>query len=545
MAPQAQGFTQLQELLAILRKRAWQVLLPAAVVLSLGIMVATFAPRKYSVQTVLELRETTLPIGGQGADVTTIQRDVGSAPNQIRSMERVRKVIERLEWRDYTSLKPAEQYEYLQRVIDNLGVATQGNPQRGGSSYVFISYTDTDPLRAEQFANTLRDFYVSEKVEWVRSSARKARDTLQDTSHEAEKLYREKERLAAEIKKEHGLSPTQQAPGGGRERTEDPTVAQYYQTQQNLGQVDGELAIARARLDALRERLDVEPREVEQQLEGGGLDYAAQLQAIEEQIGAQRLLQDGVTPLHSRYKTAQKQIDALERQKQALQKRQTLPSRQIATMPNPARQTLAGQIADLQSQIAANVALRANLTADLKGLEGEVAELQEIYRELSELDGEVRRTLDAYDVAYQAFRRQSDFVTLITQPEFSPFEVVEIAQAPKTPTSPNVPFLIGASLVLGLGLGLAIALAAEFGRNAYRGTSDVTRALAVPVLGTVNRIVTRGESRRLRLRRAVVGTSTLLIVGAILWVTWAYAKKPSMLGTDLTQLIDDVRAGFR
>jgi hypothetical protein len=70
---------------------------------------------------------------------------------------------------------------------------------------------------------------------------------------------------------------------------------------------------------------------------------------------------------------------------------------------------------------------------------------------------------------------------------------------------------------------------------------DVSRSLAVPVLGAINRIVTRGEQRSALLRRAVVGTSTLVLVGTILWVTWAYQTRPALLGPRVTRLIDDLR----
>src|SRR4030095_16444187 len=125
------------------------------------------------------------------------------------------RVIEKLEWPDYSALPPQEQYEYLQRVVKNLGVNV-GGPGTGrtlpGSSFITISYTDSDGERAEQFLNKLRDAYTAEVVERYRNNVRATRDSYQNDLLEAERTYREKESQLAELKKQHGVSATQPAP---------------------------------------------------------------------------------------------------------------------------------------------------------------------------------------------------------------------------------------------------------------------------------------------------------------------------------------------
>ena len=46
------------------------------------------------------------------------------------------------------------------------------------------------------------------------------------------------------------------------------------------------------------------------------------------------------------------------------------------------------------------------------------------------------------------------------------------------------------------------------------------------------------------------GTSDAILAlsietGAIVWVTWAYESSPSLLGSELTRFIDDLRMQFR
>src|SRR5882672_10747940 len=108
-----------------MKRRAATVVLPALFCLALGIALARLLPAKYSTKTGLELRESTLPIGGEGFDSHALQRDIGSVTWQIKSAERVRRVIEKLEWADYTALPPKLQHDYLRKAIEDIGVAPQ------------------------------------------------------------------------------------------------------------------------------------------------------------------------------------------------------------------------------------------------------------------------------------------------------------------------------------------------------------------------------------------------------------------------------------
>jgi hypothetical protein len=66
------------------------------------------------------------------------------------------------------------------------------------------------------------------------------------------------------------------------------------------------------------------------------------------------------------------------------------------------------------------------------------------------------------------------------------------------------------------------------------------------VLGSINLIVTRDEARRAWTRHVMIAASSAVIVGAVLWVTWASQHDSlRLLGPRLTQVIDDVRMAFR
>ncbi|NUP97353.1 MAG: hypothetical protein HUU28_14425, partial [Planctomycetaceae bacterium] len=64
-------------------------------------------------------------------------------------------------------------------------------------------------------------------------------------------------------------------------------------------------------------------------------------------------------------------------------------------------------------------------------------------------------------------------------------------------------------------------------------------------LGVVNRIRTRRERNADYARRLVAGLATLAIVGSILWVSWAFEKRPQLLGPNLVRTMTDLKEALR
>jgi hypothetical protein len=66
--------------------------------------------------------------------------------------------------------------------------------------------------------------------------------------------------------------------------------------------------------------------------------------------------------------------------------------------------------------------------------------------------------------------------------------------------------------------------------------------LAAPVLGTINLIVTRNDLRQRTVRRFLVGSTTLALIGGLVFVTWAWAFNPDLLPLKLRELIESLRS---
>lgn len=545
MAAQEQSQNQIFDLVRVLRRRVWQVVLPAAVVLTFGSAFAKLLPKKYTAMTELELRESTLPLSGQGMDEKTIQRDVTNTSWQVMQFERVKRVVEKLEWPDYTALSPVEQFDYIRKVQKNV-VPTVISPKNlQGSSRIIIKYTDEDAKRSEQFLNRLREAYTSEVLERYRQDARRSLEVLRNNMMLAGDEARDCDELSAKFKKDHGISATQQAPGGGRQRDEDPVYARLQQAKNKLLDVQMQIASDKAGLATLQEQYKSEPLQVpEDLLASSGLSFDDELVKIETEIENLRDSQKGYKDKHTIWITAEDRINKLNEKKAALREKATAPVSQTALRPNARRDVLAKAIQDKELTVRQAEGTAAQLEAEVKELQKEQATRVEIYRQLQDLDRRATTAASILEGRTIEFQRQKSFVDLLNEGS-NPFEVTEMARAPTKPDAANGLIVTAAAGVVGLGLGLVWAILSEFGRNGFRGVADTTRALAVPVLGVVNRIVTKSERRAIATRRVLVGVSTVAMVAAILWVSWAYEHRPQVLGHDVVRAINDVKESLR
>jgi uncharacterized protein involved in exopolysaccharide biosynthesis len=539
---------QVQEVVSLLRRRALQIFLPVAVTGAIGWALAELWPRTYYAETKLEVRDVTPPVASQGIDAKVIQRDIDNARWQVKQFERIVRVLEKLEWREYKELTdPSDRTEYIRELIERIQITSTApqNKVAQGSILLTISYKDNDAQRAEQFLNRLREVFVSEVLDRYRSDARKTLDLLRNQQSLAEGKAKDADAAAAKLKKEAGVSATQQAPGGGRQRDEDPIFKRLDTAQSRLFEAEASVAGSLATIEQLKKLLDETPAEVPQSQVLGGFSFDDEVAAIETAKIEQRDRQQGLLPAHKTYQDAEYKLRKLDEKLEQLMAVARAPETDTRMAPNPARAELQDRIRNVEVALSEAKALKARMESEVQTLKVESAARVEIYRQLQDLDRQAAIASDEYLRAAQAYGKQKDFVEFIGSTFANPFEVSEIARAPKKPISPNGVLFIGGGLIAGLVLGLGSSLIAEFGRNGVRNASEAARIAGAPVLGVINRIRTRREKRDRAARRMVVVVSTLAISASVLWTTWAYKNEPQALGVSLRSALDRFRESLR
>jgi len=191
----------------------------------------------------------------------------------------------------------------------------------------------------------------------------------------------------------------------------------------------------------------------------------------------------------------------------------------------------------------AQAAPASALDVSLSELDARIAtlrrEMQDSQAELEKLDETIRRTpvnsitlaamerdLQNTQTLYSTATKQLAQARMGEQIELSSkgerITVVEAANVPTTPSSPNRPRIIAAGVGLGLGLAGAFFMLLELINQSIRRPVDIVKAMEITPLATIPRIETAGH-KRLR-RVAQVASLALVLAGvpALLWAVDTY-----------------------
>jgi uncharacterized protein involved in exopolysaccharide biosynthesis len=287
------------------------------------------------------------------------------------------------------------------------------------------------------------------------------------------------------------------------------------------------------------------PRTVQREKVVAGTSNDAAIVEIDKKIELARAKLENLKPGNSAYHKHSRELERLEKDRDVLRAKKTKASLEYNEVENPERKPVGDEIHKVQVALAELEARVAKLKVDIRLMDSMQPELHTVYRDVQEHEGTAARLQGSLDLLVKRYTEQTALVQILSSPEANPFTIQADPAVDPKPTEPNPLLIVSFGLVIGLALGLAIALIAEFSKNCFRSVSDISRVMVVPVLGSIGTILTRRERRLTALRRGIVGVSSFLLVGSILFVTWAWAGKPQLLSQDVVDAIEQLRSMMR
>jgi polysaccharide biosynthesis transport protein len=544
MAVQIDSPGQVQEFLGILQRRKWQIVLPTLLFLSLGIAIGTIIPKKFLVTTQVELREIYLD-DESGKDASaTAQGIAENAPQQILSPKRITEVLEKLKWPEYLTLNKVQASEFRATVKENTSVSVPRKGKNAGSSFVTIEYRDINKDYAQLFLKELRTAWIEQVVERQRTRYDVEYRKLLERRDELEKDYLDETRSLAELRSVNEISPTQPTPAANQQRVEDPTVTRFEANTERSEELDGLIEAKEASLGLLRNLLaETEPQKPKTRIIEGQ-SFAIQ---IEQARSKQRTLEqelDGIRPAHPRFQMIQRELTKIDEEIRELEDQQTSNEVSQEFEPNEDYERYQSQIANLELELGSLTAEQASLRKTLDQNRRDLRRLNEAYREDREYSARIATIEEARKQVEIELVHKKQRRDVVYGASGNPFQVTQEVEEPGTPTEPDPLLIIAFSLVLGLAIGFGSSIALEFSKSCFRNTGDISRVMVAPVLGVIAPITTRAERRRRRVRRFLVGSFSLFMIGSILFVTWAWSNEPEMLGAQLNDSIEEFRILF-
>jgi capsular polysaccharide biosynthesis protein len=548
----AQGPNQILDLLRALRRRRYQVLVPACLVWSIGIAFAVIVPKRYKVTTRIEISDRTrieTDYRLRNPQETAVRREATSAFEHVVHFARVKQVVEQnqADWPEYFALSSeTERAQFLRERIltKNLSAQPTNRDPKNGTIFVDVSYSDENKLRAAEFLNDL----VLSWLEWMKETdrvmlvnegamLREIMDAQQADLRDKEERYFNQLALL-------GQDPTAPSGDGRREERGDWTFRTLDKYKSEQSDIEQRLKTARFELEQAETRLRTEPPELARRVEIERDDPESELGRLREQRAALLEKLEGLRPNNSTYKRLRPKLDQLETEIAGLSQGEVEPEERWETEPNPRVAEYETAVREGQDLVATLEHQRDQLTVRVAELEQETKTRTENYKALEELRNERD---EAGALLAETSRQWATSDKSLKMLESAP-PSWRLAQppVPSSATATPDPFLVSAfAVVAGLALGVATALGSEYLRSCYRSVGELAAVMTVPVLGAIDTIVTRRERRRVQFTRTVGALSTAVIVGTIAWVTWLWHASPERLPLELQDAIERLRSSLR
>jgi uncharacterized protein involved in exopolysaccharide biosynthesis len=538
MPVEVESTSQIEDIARVVRRRIGWLLVPLSLSLALGTSFALLVPKKYVSREKVLVRDV---IGRDRQQRGSTGGQV--AAHVIRAPKRVKSVIESLRW-PWATLTKVEREEFLERTLDNLSVSSPIMGPTVREQIVTISFAHTDPVKALRFTSEISRVWREEVLEASRNATESAFDKLRERRGQMQNRLNQISEEVSTKHKQYGIPPWDTVAWGDRPLA--PEFDELVAMRSERKKVAEALVLREEEVQALEEAYSKMEDMVPFVSTAAGQTYQARIVALQSLVQADQLLltTEGYRPGHSKYVKLQDRIKGYK-EEVALLTGALAGSVVPPEMQQNAAKLKAGDVLrQAEKDVLRMFSKLESLDGHQRNTEARTRELQTIYQELHDLQAERSRLNGNLAEVEDEYTRMDVLWTEMKSSAGNPFHLLQQAELPSRPTEPSVPLIILGSAVLGLALGLGGAFLAEYGRNCFRTVNDITRVMVVPVLGTVNTIVTSREQRRANLARILIGGSTLLLIGALGFVTYAWEMNQSLLSDDLRVSLESFRRAF-
>lgn len=512
-----------EDILAILTRRRWLILLPFAVGLAVAPFIAKRIPAVYRSETLIMVIPQRVPDSYVKPTVTgTVEDRLPSISDQILSRSRLERIIGDFDlYRDLRAKAPME--DVVARMRTDIG---QVEIQKGQQSFR-VSYVSRDPVTAQKVTARLASLFIDENTRDRENLAESTNVFLESQLEEAKTRLLDHEKKLEEYRRLHAGELPSQLDSNQR-------AIQTAQLQlQSLTESVNRASERRFLLE--RQLADAQTVPVPSPVIAAGapegqsaLSTSQQLEVAERMLEALKLR---YTPDHPDVRKTERTVREL-RERVADEARRPVPPSPVAGQ-SPAEQARQKRIRDLQSdmevidhQLKASQAEETRLKALMDDYQKKVESVPKRESELVELTRDYEILKKTYD-GLLTKREDSKLAFNLERRQIGEqFRILDTASLPARPS--NLAKRLGLSLSgagVGLAFGLFVTAFLTYVDSSLNREEDVARLLDVPVLATVPSMTAEAERRRHRWRRLGVDVAgSALLLGSVVFVAWGLLR---------------------
>jgi len=515
-----QTFT-VAELIRIVVRRGWLVVLPFAVGVSAAPLIAKVVPELYRSETLIMVIPQRVPDSYVKSTVTAKMEDrLPSISNLILSRSRLERIIT-----DFDLYPVQRAHGIMEDVVQHLrsDIAVQVE----GQDSFRVKYVSSDPQTAQKVTSRLASLYIEENLRDRANLADETNLFLESQLNDAkERLVEHEKKLEAYRRRYAGELPSQL-------ETNLQTIRNAQQQMQ--GVTDSTNRIQDRRLLIERQIADVqvippEPAPVTaptpERQANTTATTAQQLEAAQAQLKAYQLR---YTPDHPDRRALERQVRDLQARLQQEEANRP-PAAPVEKPVSPAELARQKRLRDLQDelevidhQLAVNQTEETRLKQVIASYQGKVDVVPTRESELVELTRDYSTLQTAYS-SLLAKREDSKIAANLERRQIGEqFRILDPASLPGRPYNDAKRIgVIASGAIAGFVLGLLVVGWLEYRDSSLKREEDVVRLLELPVLALIPRVVSDGERRRGRRRiiLANLAAGTALLGSIAVLVLW-------------------------
>ncbi|MBW4027389.1 XrtA system polysaccharide chain length determinant [Acidipila rosea] len=457
-----------QEIIELLRRRIWWMIIPFCVVAALSVAIGLKLPKQYQSETVILVDPQKISTEYVKTAVTSdVTERLQTIKEEVMSRTRLERIADDLglykESRQSGGLNAVVRSMQKDITVDVIRGSNAQNPVDGFK----ISYTAATPQIAQMVTKKIADLFIQENLRVRDRDAQGTSLFINDQLAKVREQLQAKEEQIKAFKAAHmGALPEQ-------EGSNLSLISQYQAAEQANSE-----AIDRANQERtyLRSMLNMNGASNTNTPVTIASPMEMQLQAKRDQLSA---AQQKYTDSHPDVIRLKSEVASLE--KQVAHQGTKGPSLSGAGTPSITQQ-LQSQLVANDQEIKARIAKQRELEAQLNRLQGRVENLPAVQGSFQDLNRDYSAMQKNYESLLEKQQISGMAAELEKHNDSESFRILDPANLPAQPSSPNLLLIDAGGVLAGIVFGLLFAIAIDMRDPTIHTAEEFTNYLDVPMI---------------------------------------------------------------
>ena len=511
------------QILEIIIRRRWLIVLPLCIVLTIGFFYTLTAPKTYMASTTILIQPQKVPTDYVQSIVTSdSQQRINTISQQILSRTNLENIIKQFGlYQDAENMYPEDKINSMRKRV----VVTQTSSRRQSTEAFAISFTGSNPEIVMNVANKLASYFMNENL---KAREIQAIGTSNFLESELEKIkikleVREKEIATYRAKYMGGLPGELET----NLRTLDRLQLQYSSDLNTLRDTQNDVALLKTQISRLREMEESGRTAMQQESTLAGQMV---LSPLEQQYESEKRQLDEFlvkyTPKHPEVIKLTKSVADL---KIKVEKEKNSGNRGSGSTSVPSSNNtvlfqheftlkqMENEIRNLKTnihQIKKTMQVYQKKVEDTPKREQELQSIQRDYNNIKEsYNSLLARRLEA-ELAVNMEKKQKG----------EQFRILDYARLPEKPIKPDVRMLFMLSLAIGFGFGGGVIFLLEFLNPTLRREEQIETEIGLPILASIPPLDKPGAGRKRWIELAAFAIVCIYAISIFLVFYFCYLK---------------------